>query len=270
MEDQHPESPPYQVWSLKVLWKTRYNTFNLPRDITWLNDQRDIWLDKWGPRNLDYHCAKSDACKSCCGSGCMYKVFNLLSDIMWPHDQRDLWHEKWDFLTQITTLLRMTFIGLVLSGDITLSQVVSRDQRSTGWSTWLMMNGTCDLVKACCYLKGKNVLANVLENHTFEKNCDLDRIIIIFHFRVVFIVRSQCSFPRLQLHAIKKLSNNFCCIVSICISSKSISQIFKILFLPGDIEISKFLSLMVLFLSYIFNQKVIFLAKKTPTVESEV
>ena len=33
---------------------------------------------------------------------------------------------------------------------------------------------------------------------------------------------------------------------------------------------SKFLSLMVLILSYIFNQNVIFLAKKTPTVESEV
>ena len=134
-----------------------------------------------------------------------------------------------------------------------------------------MMNGTSDLVKAYCYLKGKNVLANVLENHTFEKNCDLDRIIIISHFCVlVFIVRSQCSFPRLQLHATKKLSNNFCCIVSICISSKSISQIFKILFLPGDIEMSKFLSLMVLILSDIFNQNVIFLAKKTPTVESEV
>ena len=55
---------------------------------------------------------------------------------------------------------------------------------------------------------------------------------------VTFSVPSQCSFRKLQLHAIKKFCYNLLLyLFSICISSKSVSQTFKIVFLPGDIEI---------------------------------
>ena len=44
-----PKSPLCQVWFLCVFRKWRYIVFILLRDITWPNDQQDMWMVSWSP-----------------------------------------------------------------------------------------------------------------------------------------------------------------------------------------------------------------------------
>ena len=56
---------------------------------------------------------------------------------------------------------------------------------------------------------------------------------IFFNFAIPFL----CYFQRLQLLVLQKFWTNFCCIVLLCMTSKSASEIFKILFQTRDINI---------------------------------
>ena len=81
---------------------------------------------------------------------------------------------------------------------------------------------------------------------------------------VVFILPSQCFFPKLQLHVVKNW-NNFCYSLFICISSKSVSPIFEIVFQTGDID--RFVLCSVISFLY-FEIESSFSREKSPAAES--
>ena len=72
--------------------------------------------------------------------------------------------------------------------------------------------------KVCCYLQSQNVWTSILQNHDmFQKSCRLDGIVdrsnisknnflkyFLLILAVTFLVQSQCSIPKLQLHVTKK------------------------------------------------------------------
>ena len=53
------------VWCLQILWKWRYSVFILLRDVMWLRDQRDIWLDKWELLTIIHHPTKFGGSRTC-------------------------------------------------------------------------------------------------------------------------------------------------------------------------------------------------------------
>ena len=104
--------------------------------------------------------------------------------------------------------------------------------------------------KVCCYLQSQKVWAGIIKNQNFKKSCCLNGIVnrsniskkyFMLILGVTFLAPSQYSFPRLQLHVTKKYEMIF---VPLCFylrllkkSSKSVSQIFKILFRKMEIVI---------------------------------
>ena len=110
--------------------------------------------------------------------------------------------------------------------------------------------------KVCCYLQSQKVWTSIIQNDDmFQKKLLLltDQISLKIIFKtfllilgVTFLVPSQCSFPKLQLNVTKKYEIILFHCVSICISSKSVSQIFKILF--HKLETVIFLSFVVTFI----------------------
>ena len=74
MKPPHPKSPLRHVWCLYVLWKGRYNIFDLSPDITFLHDQRDMWLGEWKPLTLSHHSTKFPVQRSC---GSRDKTFRI-------------------------------------------------------------------------------------------------------------------------------------------------------------------------------------------------
>lgn len=77
----------------------------------------------------------------------------------------------------------------------------------------------------------------------------------------VFIVPSQYSFLKLQLYVLKKLWNDFCCIVFLFPSAWKTCLTFSKSFF--ELEILMFLPIRVSFLSYISKYKAVYLAKKS-------
>ena len=98
---------------------------------------------------------------------------------------------------------------------------------------------------------------------------------------MAFEVPFLCYFQKLQLLSVKKLRINFCCIALFCYiyELKNVSQIFKILFQTGDINIfvfrgvffSRYVQLKCSFSEAHFSRKAIEInvakySKKTPSL----